>query len=117
MSPRGVRDRVEDMFEAAAEAVALVGDKSEDEFTGDRACFLGVLYCFVVLGEASVGVPEGFRELHGGVPWREMRGMRNVLTHAYFGVDAGRVYMTVKQDLPGLIVALERILDDPGLEG
>jgi len=37
-------------------------------------------------------------------------GMRNRLVHAYFSVDADRVWDTVRDDLPPLISELERYL-------
>ena len=36
--------------------------------------------------------------------------MRNRLIHAYFDIDLDRVWDTVKDDLPPLIVHLEKII-------
>ncbi|MGH8585713.1 MAG: HepT-like ribonuclease domain-containing protein [Gammaproteobacteria bacterium] len=36
--------------------------------------------------------------------------MRNRLVHAYFDIDADRVWDTLEQDLPPLVATLEKIL-------
>ncbi|MCW5880336.1 MAG: DUF86 domain-containing protein [Anaerolineae bacterium] len=43
---------------------------------------------------------------------RDMAGMRNWLTHQYFGVDQETVWLTLREDLPRLRPPLERILAD-----
>ena len=39
--------------------------------------------------------------------------MRNRLAHGYFEVDLDRVWDTVKDDLPPLIVQLEKVVGNP----
>jgi uncharacterized protein with HEPN domain len=39
---------------------------------------------------------------HPQIPWADMRDMRNLLVHEYFGVDLQVVWATVKNDLPRL---------------
>ncbi len=52
-----------------------------------------------------------------------MAGTRDVLVHAYFGVNLGVVWKTVIESLPVLIPGLQRVLEtleleeEGGLEG
>jgi uncharacterized protein with HEPN domain len=46
------------------------------------------------------------------VPWRSIRGMRNVLAHAYFEVDLNLLWKAVQEDIPVLIKTLEQEVDD-----
>jgi uncharacterized protein with HEPN domain len=41
------------------------------------------------------------------IPWRMMKGIRNVLVHEYFGVDLEIIWKTIKHDLPALKKQLE----------
>ena len=47
---------------------------------------------------------------HRAVPWRLMRGVRNVVVHEYFGVDDAILWQTVRGDLPPLAPLLEDVL-------
>jgi uncharacterized protein with HEPN domain len=51
-----------------------------------------------------------YHKRHGEVPWRPMAGFRDVLIHAYEGVDLQRVWHIVQHDLPKVKDAIEKIL-------
>ena len=44
------------------------------------------------------------------IPWADIIGMRNRLTHGYFDIDLDRVWDTVLEDLEPLYVALKTLL-------
>ena len=48
------------------------------------------------------------------IAWRQIVGMRNRLSQAYFEINYEVVYKTIFEDLPGLIVVLEAVLGDTG---
>ena len=56
-----------------------------------------VIKNFITIGEAASHLPEDFIEKHPDIPWRDMRDMRNILVHAYFGVDNQVVWETIKK--------------------
>ena len=45
------------------------------------------------------------------VPWHQMRGLRNILVHRYFGVDLGIIWQTLQEDVLPLVPQLQHILD------
>ena len=45
-----------------------------------------------------------------GIPWMDVAGMRNHLAHRYFDTAHSIVQATVTDDLPPLVVAVERLL-------
>jgi len=64
-----------------------------------------------ILGEAAARVSPELRSEHPQIPWRDIIGMRNRLTHAYFDIDLGIVLSTVQAFLPSLfedLVAIQR---------
>lgn len=73
-----------------------------------------VIRNFEIIGEAAKRVPETYRRTHAKIPWRLMAGFRDVLIHAYEGVDLQRVWRIVRHDLPVVKEAIEKIL--PPLE-
>jgi uncharacterized protein with HEPN domain len=45
------------------------------------------------------------------IPWSQVIGMRNRLIHAYFEVNLDIVWDVITDDLPLLIVELEKIIE------
>lgn len=63
-----------------------------------------------IIGEATKYLPRPVREQSASVPWKHIAGMRDILTHEYFGVDLTLVWNTAKKDLPKLKKAVIQLL-------
>lgn len=46
------------------------------------------------------------------IPWREVMGMRDIIVHHYFEVDADVIFNTVKESVPELMSVLKQIRKD-----
>lgn len=103
-----------DILEAAKLALAYVSDKTKDEFDHDVQCQDAVIRRLEIIGEAARRVSEQTRFKFPHLPWNAMTNMRNVLIHEYDDVDLPIVWDTVRNDLPALIAALERIVPKEG---
>lgn len=44
------------------------------------------------------------------IPWQNIAGLRDLITHEYFRIDIQRVLDIVEHDLPGLERAIEQRL-------
>jgi uncharacterized protein with HEPN domain len=69
-----------------------------------------VLYGLAVIGEAVASAIADLEVVEPGIPWHQIRGMRNRVIHEYFRVDVEMIWETVRSDLPELKEALQRIL-------
>lgn len=66
-----------------------------------------------MIGEAAIKLHKAapdFAGMHPGIPWKDMRTMRNKLIHDYFDVDLEIVWSTVQQDLPELAAQIRALL-------
>ncbi len=46
------------------------------------------------------------------IDWKAVKGMRDIITHHYFDLDAEAVYDVCKNDIEPLLVAITRIISD-----
>jgi uncharacterized protein with HEPN domain len=109
---REYEDYLRDMLENAEKALSFVQGLDYDDFCKDDKALYAVIRALEIIGEAARQVPEKVRENNPETPWREIAGMRNKLTHEYFGVNTKVVWRTVHEDLPIIIPALRKMLDE-----
>ncbi len=104
------RQSLEDMLRAARKARAYAADTTRESLPTVPMRLDAVLYEIVVLGEAARRLSQEIREAHPEVPWREIIGMRSVVTHGYDEVDDDELWQVIERDLPDLIAKLESML-------
>lgn len=106
-------DYLTHIIQAASEAISFVETMSFEAFLQSARTQKAVLMNLVIIGEAATKLVEKYPEILEEFPnteWIGMKGMRNRLVHAYFGVDNEIVWETVKSNLPHLIEEIEAVL-------
>ena len=71
---------------------------------------------FEIIGEAASRLAPDTQAQFPSLPFRAMRGMRNIIAHDYGEVDLELVWKTATADLPVLIETLERDFETSGPE-
>lgn len=104
------RQSLEDMLRAARKILDYTKDTTREALPAVPMRMDAVLYEIVVLGEAARRLSPEMRAAHSGVPWRDIIGMRSIVSHGYDQVDDDELWQVVKRDLPELIIKLETIL-------
>ena len=107
---RDWRFRVRDILAAVHAVAAYTEGMTFEEFVTDGRTRDAVVRNLMTLGESVRWIPDVILEAHPAVPWRTMRGVRNVVVHEYFGVDDAILWQTVQGDLPPLVPLLEAVL-------
>ena len=88
--------------------------KSLEDLLSDRMLALATVRLLGIVGEAATRVSPATRATHGSIPWRQMIGLRNRLTHEYDTTNLRIVWQIIAEDLPPLTAELERILESGG---
>lgn len=84
--------------------------KSKKDLVRDPVLRFAVERNLAVIGEAAKRVPEDFRKKYSDIPWKEMAGMRDLMVHQYDGIDIDEIWGAIKNDMPGVLVIIDRIL-------
>jgi uncharacterized protein with HEPN domain len=82
-----------------------------EQFCADQRTAEAVQFNFIVIGEAARNIPDDVVARHPELPWREMRGLRNVVAHGYFHVSLAILWQTITTDLAPLVEPLQALLD------
>jgi uncharacterized protein with HEPN domain len=81
-----------------------------DDLYHDERSFDAVLMNFMIVGEAVTKLSADLLGANPHVPWANIRGLRNIIAHDYFGIDAEEIWETIQKHIPQLITDLEAIL-------
>ncbi|MDQ7030175.1 MAG: DUF86 domain-containing protein [Ardenticatenia bacterium] len=112
MPHRDWRLRIHDIIEAIEKILRYTEGMTFEEFARDERTVDAVIRNFTVIGEASRHIPQEIEQRYADVPWQEMRGMRHILVHEYFGVSMQILWHTIKHDLPPLLPKLRSVLKE-----
>jgi uncharacterized protein with HEPN domain len=110
---RSAELRLADILEACDRIADYTSGMSLEEFAADTRTTDAVIRNLQIIGEAVKQLPKATRAQDDAVDWRRITGMRDMLVHAYFGVDVEIVWDVVETKLPPLRAAVRRLLDNP----
>lgn len=93
------------MLDAVRLARGYTVGQTKAEFIADTRTQQAVILNLLTIGEAASHIARdypAFVDQHSGLPWKQMRGMRNRMAHGYFEINLETVWDTVQQSLPDL---------------
>ena len=103
---------VEDILECIAKIEEYTEDITESGFYENTQAQDAVLRRLEIIGEAVKHVPQDIRDKYPEIPWKKVAGMRDVLIHAYFGVNVKRVWEVVRKDISDLKNNITKVKED-----
>jgi len=73
------------------ECIKLIEDyikgKTKEEFLKSTELQDMTIRRIEIIGEAIRNLPEDIKKTYADIPWKKIIGMRDKLSHGYFGVD------------------------------
>jgi|SRR5215469_2246522 len=84
-------------------------------FDRDEMLQVWVLHHLQIIGEAARSLSVEFRQRHTERVWSQAAGLRHILVHHYFEIDAEQIWKVVEHDLPALRETVLRLLGEEGV--
>jgi uncharacterized protein with HEPN domain len=95
-----------DMRDSAAKIARFTAGMDQISFTANELVRDAVLRNLEVIGEAAKHIPANIRVEADGLDWRRISGFRDVVAHAYFGIDEAILWNIVSVKVPELIAVM-----------
>jgi uncharacterized protein with HEPN domain len=102
LSTRRDRRYLDDILTAANAIAEFAAEQDLKSFRDNGLVRSAIAHQLMIIGEAAGRVSTELRERHSVLPWVEMKGLRNILVHNYFGTDWEEVWHTAVYDVPNL---------------
>ena len=81
-------------------------------FRADETLRRAFVRSLEIIGEAAKSLPEPVRLKYPEIDWKRIAGLRDILIHEYFGVDAEIVWDIVENKLNTLEDVVQNILKE-----
>ena len=108
---RDYRLYLDDILQSANKVIRYTEGLEFDDFVSREMVLDAVLRNLEIIGEAAKNVPQDVRDRYPEVEWRQIAGLRDVLAHAYFGLEDATLWDIVQNEMVPLINQMMRILN------
>lgn len=81
----------------------------ETDFSQNDLVKDAVLRNLEIIGEAAKFIPLEIRQNAETMDWRRVIGFRNIVAHAYFGIDPSILWNIISEKIPELILAIDQV--------
>ncbi len=99
-----------DIIEAADHIAAFIAGFDFERFQESELVRSAVVQKLAVIGEAAGRISPGLQGREPHVPWPQIVAFRNILVHAYFGIDWNEVWTSATDRCPTLRAQIAQIL-------
>jgi uncharacterized protein with HEPN domain len=109
---REIKLCIEDILESIEKIQSYSKNKSEKEFGLDSMLQDACVARLEIIGEAVKNISPESRAKYYNVPWKEIAGLRDVLSHAYFNINVKRLWNVIHKDIPDLKIKIQQIFKE-----
>jgi uncharacterized protein with HEPN domain len=100
-----------DISESCEKILRFTADLSKPGLIGDEKTYDAVVRNLEIIGEAAKHISENLRKQLPDIEWRKAAGLRDMLAHAYFGIDNDILWDVVQNKVPQLATTISVFLD------
>ena len=103
---------IEDILKSIKNIEEFSKNLNKEKFSRNNLRQSAIIRQLEIIGEAVKNIPNSFRGKYPKIAWKDIAGFRDILSHAYFGVNLERVWNIIENDLPKLKEEINKIKID-----
>lgn len=84
----------------------------KEDFENDSEFQFAAGMCIIQIGELVSRLDDDFIKGYSDIPWRQIKGMRNIYAHDYDIVDDEMIWETVTEEIPELKEKIQIIFNE-----
>ena len=107
--PRDISAYIEDVLLSIERIQEYTEGVSFQAFKRNNMMQDAVVRNLEVIGEAMKQIPKEERKKSPNIDWRKITGLRDILIHAYFGIDLEIIWDIVQNKLSILIEEIQKL--------
>ena len=100
------------MLDCIAEIQTAIDGYNKDAFINNHVLRIAVVKWIEIIGEASVYISDHVKNTYTEINWAEIRGLRNIVVHEYFGIKFDLIWEVAVEHIPALKKQIDKILKD-----
>ena len=108
--PRDYKAFINDILEAISRVEFYTVSFTIDDFSESQLYQDAVVRNLEIIGEAVKHLPDKLTGKYPDIEWKKIAGLRDILIHAYFGIDVEIVWDVIQNKLPELKDQISLIL-------
>jgi uncharacterized protein with HEPN domain len=108
----GDKERLGHILDAITEIESYTANVVLKDFLANSMMRFASIKQIEIIGEAANYITPETKALFSDIEWKQIVGMRHILIHEYFGVDANLVWQVIGNDIPNLKAAITNIYSE-----
>ena len=101
---------INDMLEFSRRVILYTDGFDQNRFVTSGLNYDATLRNLELIGEAASQLPEEIRATMPQIQWRQIIATRNRIAHAYLGLDNDTLWSIIREDVPVLLLQLEKVV-------
>lgn len=106
--PRDFQLYLKDIKHSCEKIIKFTTGVSLDQFMMNELIYDAVLRNLMIIGEAAKNIPEYIRIKFPHIEWKKISGFRDIIAHAYFGIDNTILWDIIQFKIPALLRSIEK---------
>lgn len=103
---------IHDIIKSCQRIMLYVEEYDYNKFCQDEKTYDAVIRNIEIIGEATKNLPVEIKTSYPNIEWKKIAGLRDIVVHAYFGIDNIILWDIIESKIPALLKELLYDLHD-----